>query len=163
MRNEKNNTTPFRFRGVAAGGGGPAVRGTGAHAGEVPQRAFRRHAPPRGHRPRRGQPSRRWCSTTRPPRGWIPSPPTPSSRSIIKERDLRNTTTVIVTHRYQDGTWLDDFRYNPRSGRLEPARQQRRAGGIRDTVHGHAGRAAGLRGKPHRAGGFPGSLSWRSS
>jgi phospholipid/cholesterol/gamma-HCH transport system ATP-binding protein len=40
---------------------------------------------------------------------------------IIKERDLRNTTTVIVTHRYQDGTWLDDFRYNPRSGRLEPA------------------------------------------
>ena len=40
---------------------------------------------------------------------------------IIKERDLKNTTTVIVTHRYQDGTWLDDFRYNPRSGRLEPA------------------------------------------
>jgi phospholipid/cholesterol/gamma-HCH transport system ATP-binding protein len=40
---------------------------------------------------------------------------------IVKERDLRNATTVIVTHRYQDGTWLDDFRYNPRSGRLEPA------------------------------------------
>jgi phospholipid/cholesterol/gamma-HCH transport system ATP-binding protein len=39
---------------------------------------------------------------------------------IIKERDLKNTTTVIVTHRYQDGTWLDDFRYNPRSNRLEP-------------------------------------------
>ncbi len=41
---------------------------------------------------------------------------------IVKERDLRNTTTVIVTHRYQDGTWLDNFRYNSRSGRLEPAR-----------------------------------------
>jgi phospholipid/cholesterol/gamma-HCH transport system ATP-binding protein len=41
---------------------------------------------------------------------------------IGKERDLRNTTAVIVTHRYQDGAWLDDFRYNPRSGRLEPAR-----------------------------------------
>jgi len=41
---------------------------------------------------------------------------------IIKERDLKNTTTVIVTHRYQDGTWLDDFRYNPKSGRLEAAR-----------------------------------------
>ena len=39
---------------------------------------------------------------------------------IIKERDLKNTTTVIVTHRYQDGTWLGDFRYNPRSERLEP-------------------------------------------
>jgi phospholipid/cholesterol/gamma-HCH transport system ATP-binding protein len=40
---------------------------------------------------------------------------------IIKGRDLRNATTVIVTHRYQDGTWLDDFRYNPRSGHLELA------------------------------------------
>jgi len=40
---------------------------------------------------------------------------------IVKERDLRNTTTVIATHRYQDGTWLDNFRYNSRSGRLEPA------------------------------------------
>ncbi len=40
---------------------------------------------------------------------------------IIKKRDLDNTTTVIVTHRYQDGTWLDDFRYNPRSGGLELA------------------------------------------
>jgi phospholipid/cholesterol/gamma-HCH transport system ATP-binding protein len=38
---------------------------------------------------------------------------------IIKGRDLRKATTVIVTHRYQDGTWLDDFRYNPRSERLE--------------------------------------------
>ncbi|MEN6532678.1 MAG: ATP-binding cassette domain-containing protein [Bryobacteraceae bacterium] len=40
---------------------------------------------------------------------------------IIKERDLRNTTTMIVTHRYQDGSWLADFRYNPNSGQLEPA------------------------------------------
>jgi phospholipid/cholesterol/gamma-HCH transport system ATP-binding protein len=38
---------------------------------------------------------------------------------IIKGRDLRSATTVIVTHRYQDGTWLDNFRYNPGSGRLE--------------------------------------------
>ena len=41
---------------------------------------------------------------------------------IIKARDLENTTTVMVTHRYQDGTWLNDFRYNPKSGRLEAAR-----------------------------------------
>ncbi len=38
---------------------------------------------------------------------------------VIKERDLQNTTTVMVTHRYQDGTWLDGFRYNPNSGRLD--------------------------------------------
>jgi phospholipid/cholesterol/gamma-HCH transport system ATP-binding protein len=44
---------------------------------------------------------------------------------IIKERDLKNTTAVIVTHRYQDGTWLDDFRYNPRSNRLEPVARGR--------------------------------------
>ena len=41
---------------------------------------------------------------------------------IIKERSLRNTTTLIVTHRYQDGAWLGDFGYNPKSGRLESAR-----------------------------------------
>lgn len=44
---------------------------------------------------------------------------------IIKERDLKNTTTVIVTHRYQDGTWMDDFRYNPRSERPEPVGRDR--------------------------------------
>lgn len=40
---------------------------------------------------------------------------------IIKERDLKNTATVMVTQRYQDGTWLDHFRYNPKSGVLEAA------------------------------------------
>jgi len=40
---------------------------------------------------------------------------------IIKGRDVRKATTVMATHRYQDGTWLDEFRYNPKSGRLEPA------------------------------------------
>ncbi len=39
---------------------------------------------------------------------------------IIKERDVRRATTALVTHRYQDGAWLADFRYNPESGRLEP-------------------------------------------
>jgi len=41
---------------------------------------------------------------------------------IIKERDLKNTATVMVTQRYQDGTWLDHFRYNPKSGVLEAAK-----------------------------------------
>lgn len=39
---------------------------------------------------------------------------------IVKERDLRKATTVIVTQRYQDGMWLSNFRYNSNSSRLEP-------------------------------------------
>jgi phospholipid/cholesterol/gamma-HCH transport system ATP-binding protein len=40
---------------------------------------------------------------------------------IIKERDLANTTTLIVTHRYQDGNLVANFRYNPDNGQLIPA------------------------------------------
>jgi phospholipid/cholesterol/gamma-HCH transport system ATP-binding protein len=40
---------------------------------------------------------------------------------IIKERDVDNTTAVVVTHRYQDGNLVANFRYNPDSGRLDPA------------------------------------------
>jgi phospholipid/cholesterol/gamma-HCH transport system ATP-binding protein len=40
---------------------------------------------------------------------------------IIKERDVDNTTAVVVTHRYQDGNLVANFRYNPESGRLDPA------------------------------------------
>jgi len=47
---------------------------------------------------------------------------------IVKERDLKNTTTALATHRYQDGSVLANFRYNPATGTLEP-------GG-----NGHAGR-----------------------
>jgi phospholipid/cholesterol/gamma-HCH transport system ATP-binding protein len=39
---------------------------------------------------------------------------------VAKERDVRNTATVIVTHRYQDGQLLAQFRYNPGSGHLVP-------------------------------------------
>jgi phospholipid/cholesterol/gamma-HCH transport system ATP-binding protein len=38
---------------------------------------------------------------------------------ILKERDTRGTTTMIVTHRYQDGNLMANFRYNPNSGELE--------------------------------------------
>ena len=41
---------------------------------------------------------------------------------IIKERDLSNTTTLIVTYRYQDGNLMANFRYNPDNGQLVPAR-----------------------------------------
>jgi phospholipid/cholesterol/gamma-HCH transport system ATP-binding protein len=37
---------------------------------------------------------------------------------IIKERDLDNTSALIVTHRYQDGNLVANFRYNPESGEL---------------------------------------------
>ena len=32
---------------------------------------------------------------------------------VAKERDVRNTASFIVTHRYQDGELMANFRYNP--------------------------------------------------
>jgi phospholipid/cholesterol/gamma-HCH transport system ATP-binding protein len=40
---------------------------------------------------------------------------------LIKERDLSQTTTLMVTHRYQDGNLIANFRYNSKQGTLEPA------------------------------------------
>src|SRR4051794_35908527 len=40
---------------------------------------------------------------------------------LIKERDISHTTTLLVTHRYQDGNLIANFRYNSEQGRLEPA------------------------------------------
>jgi phospholipid/cholesterol/gamma-HCH transport system ATP-binding protein len=42
---------------------------------------------------------------------------------IIKERDIANTTTLIVTHRYQDGNLVANFRYNPDNGQLIPVHE----------------------------------------
>ena len=42
---------------------------------------------------------------------------------IIKERDVEDTTALVVTHRYQDGNLVANFRYNSHSGTLEPSRQ----------------------------------------
>jgi phospholipid/cholesterol/gamma-HCH transport system ATP-binding protein len=41
---------------------------------------------------------------------------------LIKERDLSHTTTLVVTHRYQDGNVIANFRYNSEQGSLEPVR-----------------------------------------
>jgi phospholipid/cholesterol/gamma-HCH transport system ATP-binding protein len=38
---------------------------------------------------------------------------------LVKERDSRNTAAIMVTHRYQDGHIMANFRYNPDSGRIE--------------------------------------------
>jgi phospholipid/cholesterol/gamma-HCH transport system ATP-binding protein len=43
---------------------------------------------------------------------------------VAKERDVRNTATVIVTHRTQDGQLMANFRYNPESGHLVPDNHQ---------------------------------------
>jgi phospholipid/cholesterol/gamma-HCH transport system ATP-binding protein len=40
---------------------------------------------------------------------------------ILKERDIRNTASIMVTHRYQDGHLMANFRYNPSNGQIEPA------------------------------------------
>ena len=40
---------------------------------------------------------------------------------IVKERDLNQTTTLIVTYRYQDGNLVANFRYNPENGGLDRA------------------------------------------
>ncbi len=47
---------------------------------------------------------------------------------ILKERDLRNTASVMVTHRYQDGHLMANFRYNPSNGQIEPAARTVREG-----------------------------------
>lgn len=39
---------------------------------------------------------------------------------IAKERDVRNSSSLIVTHRYQDGEIMDDFRYDPEQECLVP-------------------------------------------
>lgn len=45
---------------------------------------------------------------------------------LIKERDVSNATTMMVTHRYQDGNLMANFRYNSKQGSLEPARNGER-------------------------------------
>ncbi len=43
---------------------------------------------------------------------------------IVKERDLKNTTTVMATHRFQDGHFLATSRYNPDTGQVEQVGEQ---------------------------------------
>jgi phospholipid/cholesterol/gamma-HCH transport system ATP-binding protein len=40
---------------------------------------------------------------------------------ILKARDTKNTTSMIVSHRSQDGRLMANFRYNPQNGELEAA------------------------------------------
>ena len=42
---------------------------------------------------------------------------------ILKEREIRKTSSLVVTHRQQDGHLMARFRYNPSSGELEPVEE----------------------------------------
>jgi phospholipid/cholesterol/gamma-HCH transport system ATP-binding protein len=42
---------------------------------------------------------------------------------LLKEREIRNTATIMVTHRYLDGHLMANFRYNSSSGKVERAPQ----------------------------------------
>ena len=48
---------------------------------------------------------------------------------VAKERDSQNTANLIVTHRYQDGQIMANFRYNPHSEHLEPLSSNGAGGG----------------------------------
>ncbi|HLJ46389.1 MAG TPA: ATP-binding cassette domain-containing protein [Bryobacteraceae bacterium] len=49
---------------------------------------------------------------------------------IAKERDTSNSANLVVTHRYQDGQLMANFRYNRESGQLDPVSHN---GARRDT------------------------------
>jgi phospholipid/cholesterol/gamma-HCH transport system ATP-binding protein len=53
---------------------------------------------------------------------------------IIKERDLRNTAAIMVTHRFLDGHLMANFRYNPNNGNVEPHNVDHVAAGVEDTT-----------------------------
>jgi len=38
---------------------------------------------------------------------------------ILKQRDLHDAASILVTHRFQDGHLMANFRYNPNSGQIE--------------------------------------------
>jgi len=48
---------------------------------------------------------------------------------IVKQRDVKHTTTLIVTHRYQNGNLLANYHYEPKTDSLEPNRNGKRFSG----------------------------------
>jgi phospholipid/cholesterol/gamma-HCH transport system ATP-binding protein len=50
---------------------------------------------------------------------------------IAKERDVRHTASLIVTHRYQDGELMANFRYHPETHELIPVSEDEQ----QDPVH----------------------------
>jgi phospholipid/cholesterol/gamma-HCH transport system ATP-binding protein len=52
---------------------------------------------------------------------------------VVKQRDLKNTTTVMATHRYQDGHFLATSRYNRETGQIEQLGERAGGNGARTT------------------------------
>lgn len=50
---------------------------------------------------------------------------------IAKERDTRNTASLIVTHRYQDGQLMADYRYNAQTEELVPVSEDEQTDPVR--------------------------------
>ena len=50
---------------------------------------------------------------------------------IIKQRDLSSATTLMVTHRFQNGNLMANYRYDARTGKLEPERRRAEGRGSR--------------------------------
>jgi phospholipid/cholesterol/gamma-HCH transport system ATP-binding protein len=48
---------------------------------------------------------------------------------IVKQRDVKHTTTLLVTHRYQNGNLLANYHYDPRTDSLDPNRNGTRGPG----------------------------------
>jgi phospholipid/cholesterol/gamma-HCH transport system ATP-binding protein len=62
---------------------------------------------------------------------------------VAKQRDLKNTTTVMATHRYQDGHFLATSRYNRETGQIEHLGEREGGNGARTTFMVlHEGRLA---------------------
>lgn len=53
---------------------------------------------------------------------------------IVKGRDLRNATTVMATHRFQDGEVLARYEFDNSTGKLKPGNGNGRAAGTRYLV-----------------------------
>src|SRR5436190_19341197 len=54
--------------------------------------------------------------------GLDPITPQTIIKLIVKQRDVKHTTTLLVTHRYKNGDVLANYHYEPRTDSLEPSR-----------------------------------------
>ena len=48
---------------------------------------------------------------------------------VVKQRDVKHTTTMLVTHRYKNGDLLANWHYDPKLDELEPNRGAYRPAG----------------------------------
>ena len=81
---------------------------------------LRRHAPPRRHRPRPHPCSRDLLLYDSPTGGLDPVTSTTIIELIVKERDVYQTPSLLVTHRLQDAFTLCTHRFDTTEDRMVP-------------------------------------------